>query len=188
LQEPDTIEKSREIEDLLDRAINGDGNAFGRLYDMHVDRVYRHIGYRVSDHADAEDLTQQVFIKAWQAMGRYRRTAVPFPGWLIKISHNTVIDYYRSRKPETHIDLDFVDTKTDRNPERMAEAQFERERIRLGIRQLHNDQQQVITMRLIDDFSFADIAASLGKSEGAVRVILHRGLVKLKAILDRGQR
>jgi RNA polymerase sigma-70 factor (ECF subfamily) len=70
----------------------------------------------------------------------------------------------------------------------MAEARFERERIRLGIRQLHNDQQQVITMRLIDDFSFADIAASLGKSEGAVRVILHRGLVKLKAILDRGQR
>ena len=68
LQKYRTTDTSSDINKLVDRAIGGYGDAFGRLYDMHVDRVYRHIYYRVSNTADAEDLTQQVFIKAWQAI------------------------------------------------------------------------------------------------------------------------
>ena len=94
---------SSDIDLLVERAIDGDANAFGRLYDMHVDRIYRHVYYRVGNVADAEDLTQQVFIKAWQAIHRYKKTASPFLAWLIKISHNLVIDFYRSKKSETYI-------------------------------------------------------------------------------------
>ena len=185
MQEYETADTSSDIEKLVDRAIDGDGDAFGRLYDMHVDRVYRHIYYRVSNTADTEDLTQQVFIKAWQAMGRYKKTASPFLAWLIKISHNLVIDFYRSRKSEAYIDFDIVATKPETNPAHLAEVQFTQQEIRQAINKLHGDQQQVILMRFIEDFSYAEIAAALGKSEGAIRVILHRGLAKLKTILDK---
>jgi RNA polymerase sigma-70 factor (ECF subfamily) len=185
LQEYRTADTSADIEKLVDRAIDGDGDAFGRLYDMHVDRVYRHIYYRVSNTADAEDLTQQVFIKAWQAIGRYKKTASPFLAWLIKISHNLVIDFYRSRKSEAYIDFDIVATKPETDPAHLAEAQFSQQEIRRAINKLHGDQQQVILMRFIEDFSYAEIAAALGKSEGAIRVILHRGLAKLKTILEK---
>jgi RNA polymerase sigma-70 factor, ECF subfamily len=185
LQEYRTTDISSEIEKLVDRAIDGDGDAFGRLYDMHVDRVYRHVYYRVSNNADAEDLTQQVFIKAWQAISRYKKTASPFLAWLIKISHNLVIDFYRSKKPAAYIDFDITATKPETDPASLVEAQFSQQEIRQAINKLHGDQQQVILMRFIEDFSYAEIAAALGKSEGAIRVILHRGLAKLKTIMEK---
>ncbi|MFC1899198.1 RNA polymerase sigma factor [Chloroflexota bacterium] len=185
MQEYETANISSDIEKLLDRAINGDGDAFGRLYDMHVDRVYRHIYYQVSNTANAEDLTQQVFIKAWQAIGRYKKTASPFLAWLIKISHNLVIDFYRSKKPEMYIEFDIVDTKLETDPAYLLEEQFNRQQIRQAILKLKGDQQQVIMMRFIEDFSYAEIATALGKREGTIRVILHRGLAKLKTILDK---
>lgn len=185
MQEYETADTSSDIDELIDKAIGGDSNAFGRLYDMNIDRVYRHIYYRVSNTADAEDLTQQVFIKAWQAIGRYKKTASPFLAWLIKISHNLVIDFYRAKKPETNIDFDSVATKPETDPAHLAEAHSSQQEIRQAINKLHGDQQQVILMRFIEDFSYAEIATALGKSEGAIRVILHRGLAKLKTILDK---
>lgn len=187
MQENKTPDSSYEIEKLVDKAIGGDGDAFGRLYDMHVNRVYRHIYYRVSSNADAEDLTQQVFIKAWQAIGRYKKTASPFLAWLIRISHNLVVDFYRSRKSETYIDFDVIATKPETDPEHIVEAEFNQQYMRQAINQLQGDQQQVILMRFIEDFSFPEIAAALGKSEGAIRVIQHRGLAKLKTILEKAQ-
>jgi len=184
LQEYETADTSYDVDELIDKAIVGDGNAFGRLYDMHVDRVYRHIYYRVSNTADAEDLTQQVFIKAWQAIGRYKKTANPFLAWLIKISHNLVIDFYRAKKSEA-FDFDIVAAKPETDPAHLAEAHFNQQEIRQAINKLHGNQQQVILMRFIEDFSYSEIAASLGKSEGAIRVVLHRGLAKLKTILEK---
>ena len=185
MQEYETTNTSSDIGNLVDRAIDGDGNAFRRLYDMHVDRVYRHIYYRVGNNTDAEDLTQQAFIKAWQAIGRYKKTASPFLAWLIKISHNLVIDFYRSKKSEKHTDFDIVATEPETDPAHLAEAYFKQQEIRQVINKLHGDQQQVILMRFIEDCSYAEIAAALGKSEGATRVILHRGLAKLKTILEK---
>ncbi|MFC2044802.1 RNA polymerase sigma factor [Chloroflexota bacterium] len=187
MQEYETADTSSDIEKLVDRAIDGDGDAFGRLYDMHVDRVYRHIYYRVNNTTDAEDLTQQVFIKAWQAIGRYKKTASPFLAWLIKISHNLVIDFYRSKKSEAYIDFDIVATKPETDPAHITEAQFTRQEIRQAINKLHGDQQQVILMRFIEDFSYTEIAAALVKSEVAIRVTLHRGLAKLKTIMEKAQ-
>jgi RNA polymerase sigma-70 factor (ECF subfamily) len=170
---------------MVDKAVVGDGEAFGRLYDMHVDRVYWHIYYRVGNVADAEDLTQQAFIKAWEAIGRYKKTTSPFLAWLIKISHNLVIDFYRSKKDMTYLGFDFMAGESDSAPEYLAETHFDQQQIRRAILELPGDQQQVILMRFIEDFSYLEIAASLGKSEGAVRVIQHRALVKLRKILGK---
>ena len=153
---------------------------------MYIDRIYRHISYRVNNTADIEDITQQVFIKAWQSIGKYKKTGLSFFAWLLKISHNLVIDYYRSRKSESYgIDFDLIASKSETDPAQIVEDHYNRQEIRKVINKLHSEQQQVITMRYIEDLSYAEIAAALGKSEGAIRVIIHRGLAKLKTTMEK---
>jgi DNA-directed RNA polymerase specialized sigma24 family protein len=101
---------------LVQKAIGHDAEAFGRLYDMHVDRVYRNIYYRVGNEADAEDLTQQVFFKAWQAIDRYKKMASPFIAWLMTISHNLVVDFYRTRKDKAYLEAEVLADDSTPNP------------------------------------------------------------------------
>ncbi|MFC2022576.1 RNA polymerase sigma factor [Chloroflexota bacterium] len=183
-----TTDTFSEIDQLVARAKDGDAVAFGRLYDMHIDRVYRHVYYRVGNVADAEDLTQQTFIKAWEAIGRFKKTASPFLAWLIRISHNLVIDYYRSNKAKTYLDFDIVASNPESSPDYLVETQYDQQQIRRAVLELPSEQQQVILMRFIEDFSYPEIAASLGKSEGGVRVIQHRALLRLRKILEQVNR
>lgn len=152
---------------------------------MYVDRIYRHVYYRVSNVTDAQDLTQEVFFKAWQAIGRYKITSSPFPAWLMRISHNLIIDFYRKRKNTVYLDNDLPIADTAKTPQQAAETAFDQQQLRRVILQLPEDQQQVILLRFIEGFSYTEIAASLGKSEGAVRVIQHRALAKLRGMLEK---
>jgi RNA polymerase sigma-70 factor (ECF subfamily) len=170
---------------LVQRAVGHDAEAFGKLYDMHVDRVFRHIYYRVGNEADAEDLTQQVFLKAWQAINRYKKTASPFVAWLITISHNLVVDFYRTRKDKANIEAEVLADGPKSRPEQTAEANFEQQRLRKAILQLSGNEQQVVILRFIEGFEFAEIASLLKKREGNIRVILHRALIKLRNILEK---
>jgi RNA polymerase sigma-70 factor (ECF subfamily) len=170
---------------LVQRAIGHDAEAFGRLYDMHVDRVYRHIYYRVGNEVDAEDLTQQVFIKAWQAIDRYKRKASPFVAWLMTISHNLVIDFYRTKKDRVYLEAEVLANDPASNPEQVVETSFEQQRLRRAILQLGGDEQQVVILRFIEGFEYFEIASLLKKKEGHVRVILHRALVKLRNIVEK---
>ena len=184
MQGQSSNEATADIDLLIKGAVGGDAYAFGRLYDMYVERVYRHIYYRVGNTEDTEDLTQQVFLRAWQAIGRYKKTSSPFIAWLITISHNLVIDFYRSKKDKVYLDREVVDNDSDSSPEQAAEINFQQQRLRRAILQLPGEQQQVILMSFIEGFPYAEIAASLGKSEGAIRVILHRALKKMRHILE----
>lgn len=170
---------------LVQRAVEHDAEAFGKLYDMHVDRIYKHIYYRVGNEADAEDLTQQVFLKAWQAIHRYKKTTSPFIAWLMTISHNQVIDFYRTRKDKAYIEAEILADGPASRPEQTTEASFEQQRLRRVILQLGGDEQQVVILRFIEGFEFAEIASVMKKKEGNVRVILHRALVKLRDILEK---
>jgi RNA polymerase sigma-70 factor (ECF subfamily) len=178
-------EKTSDEAMLVQKAIGHDAEAFGRLYDMHVDRVYRNIYYRVGNEADAEDLTQQVFFKAWQAIDRYKKMASPFIAWLMTISHNLVVDFYRTRKDKAYLEAEVLADDSAPSPERSAEASFEQQRLRRAILQLGGDEQQVVILRFIEGFEFAEIASLLKKKEGNIRVILHRALVKLRNILEK---
>src|SRR5918911_602212 len=80
-----------------------DPAAFGELYDRFVERVYRYLYLRTGRQAEAEDLTEQVFLKAWEAIGRYRWQGRPFLAWLYRLAHNTHIDHVRTRKPTTSL-------------------------------------------------------------------------------------
>jgi len=170
---------------LVQRAVGRDAEAFGRLYDVHVDRVYRHIYYRVGNEQDAQDLTQQVFLKAWQAIHRYKKTASPFVAWLMTISHNLVVDFYRIKKDKAHLEAEVLADGLSSGPDQAAEASFEQQRLRRAILQLGSDEQQVVILRFIEGFEFSEIASLMKKKEGNVRVILHRALVKLRNILEK---
>ncbi len=170
---------------LIQKAVRHDADAFAKLYDIHVDRVYRHIYYRVNNEHDAEDLTQLVFLKAWQAIGRYKKTGSPFVAWLITISHNLIVDFYRTRKDRAYLEAEVLASDPASGPEHTAEASLEQQRLRKAILQLSSDEQQVVILRFMEGFEFSEIASVMKKREGNIRVILHRALVKLRSILER---
>jgi RNA polymerase sigma-70 factor (ECF subfamily) len=174
-----------EVEPLVDRAAGGDAEAFGRLYDIFADRIFRHIYYRTSNIEDAKDLTQEVFLKAWQGLPKYKRTKTPFLGWLFTISHNRVIDYYRTKKDYTYLNDEIVMEDQEKSPDKLVEAQFTQQEVSRVILQLPEDQQQVILMSFIEGFEYNEIAAILNKSEGNIRVIVHRALKRMREILDK---
>jgi RNA polymerase sigma-70 factor (ECF subfamily) len=168
---------------LLDAAIAGDDAAFAGLYDLHLTRVYRHVYYRVGNRADAEDLTQQVFLQAWRAIGRFQRTGAPFVAWLLTIAHNLIVSFYRQAKDRSALDLDPVALERWSNPEHEVLAEYDRLAVRSAVLQLRPEQQHVVTMRFLENFEYATIARVLGKSEGNVRVIQHRALNELRRLL-----
>jgi RNA polymerase sigma-70 factor, ECF subfamily len=168
---------------IVDRAAGGDPEAFGQLYDIYSDRIYRHIYYRTSNSEDSRDLTQEVFARAWQGLPRYKRTSTPFLGWLFTISHNLVIDYYRKRKDHAYLNSEIDSEAGGRSPETLIEADFTQQEIRRAMLQLPVDQQQVLLMSFMEGFEYFEIAAALNKTEGNIRVIMHRGLKKMREIL-----
>ncbi|MFC1955456.1 RNA polymerase sigma factor [Chloroflexota bacterium] len=174
-----------EVETLVEHAAAGDGEAFGHLYDVYADRIYRHIYYRTSNVEDARDLTQEVFIKAWQGLPKYKRTKTPFFGWLFTISHNRIIDYYRTKRDFAYLNNEVIMEDRKKGPDKLVEEQFTQQEVRRAIIQLPEDQQQVIFMSFIEGLEYSEIAAALNKSEGNIRVIVHRALKRMREILGK---
>lgn len=173
-------------ESLIRRATQHDEAAFTLLYDKYLDRVYRHVYYRVGNRTDAEDITQEVFVRAWKAIGRYEWTGAPFQSWLTTIAHNLVFDYYRRKAGSKMITMNEpeADMRID-NPKGKVTAGFDPDQVSLReeIAKLKGDKQKVIIMRFIEGFSYSEIARALKKREGAVRVIQYRALKELRSKL-----
>ena len=166
--------------ELVERAIRKEADAFGELYDMHVVRVYRHIYYLVGRASEAEDITAQAFLQAWEAIERYQDRGAPFVSWLLRIAHNLAISHLRSRRDGTQLHDGLVDGDDQRDPQRVAERQADEERVRRALLQLGNEQRQVIILRFVEDLEYREVAAIIGKSVAAVRVIQHRALCALR--------
>src|SRR5947209_18862933 len=90
--------------ELVERASQHDQPAFAELYNTYVDKIYKYVFYKVGNASDAEDLCEQVFLKAWEAIGRYRWCGYPFSSWLYKLAHNLVVDHYRGRREALPLD------------------------------------------------------------------------------------
>jgi len=173
---------------LVKRAVQRDREAFASLYDRYVEHVYKHIYYSIPDKSDAEDITQEVFIKAWKAIDKYKYTGAPFVAWLIKIARNLIVDHYKARKKEVPlVELEAYSQSDETNPEATAEASLNRDYVRNAILKLKGEKQKVILMHFIDGFSYEEIAKVLNKSEGAVRVIQYRALHELRHMLMRSE-
>jgi RNA polymerase sigma-70 factor (ECF subfamily) len=183
-----TEEAARLNEDeLVCRAVGGDTEAFGDLYMRYLDDIYQYIFYRVTDEGRAEDLTERVFVSAWEAIERYQPRGYSFSSWLYRIAHNAVVDYYRTDRDEKPLDavtLTLADEAL--GPEETLIKKREVSRLLEAVAQLSEDRQRLIILRFVQGLSHAQVAEILGKSEGACRVIQHRALTALSEILGRG--
>lgn len=177
----------KELEqELVKKAQNGETQAFGLLYDAHIEPIYRFVYLKVSHKADAEDITQQIFLNAWQNIRRYRHKGFPFSSWLYKIAHNAVIDFYRFHNVRADVDLESAEEIAQENrTDQEADYNLGLEAIKEVVQQLPLDQQSIIIMRFVDDLPTKEIARILEKNEGAIRVTQHRALKQLKQILNK---
>ena len=167
---------------LVQRAIGYDAEAFALLYDRYVDKIYRYIHYRVGTDAPAEDLTAQVFLKAWEGIGKYRVTERPFAAWLYRIAHNAVIDHFRTNHAAVPIDDLPLEENESVSPEAVAEQHLTSEMVKKAIGQLTDEQQEVVILKFLEGYSTEQVAHLIGKDPGAVRALQHRALGRLQRI------
>jgi RNA polymerase sigma-70 factor (ECF subfamily) len=172
---------------LVQQAIKRDQVAFTALYERHVDRVYRHVYYKISNHHDAEDITQEAFAKAWKGIDHYKTTGAPFVSWLIAIAGNLVIDHFR-REQNIVITNELPEPDLQHQepgPEIQIELDFNNSQIKKAVLKLNGDKQKVILMHFIDDMNYEEIARAMNKSEGAIRIIQYRALSDLRRTVRR---
>lgn len=162
-------------------AARSDPQAFALLYRRYVLPLYHYLYHRVGNPQDAEDLTASTFDKALAGLGRYREQG-SFPAWLFSIARHTLGDYQRRRRPLVDVaSVAALLADPEASPEAellQAEEAFLLHRL---IEHLPADQQEAVMLRYFSGLPIADIAAVLGRSEGAVRALLHRALTALRA-------
>jgi RNA polymerase sigma-70 factor, ECF subfamily len=156
--------------------------AFSELYRAHLRDVYSYAYYRIGNHHDAEDLTEQTFLQAYRHFERARRESNgrPLRPWLIRIAHNLAANYYRdrSRRPQTQLEDAAVLSDTRRTDE-LVEGREELSRVLEGVAHLPDDRREALIMRFALDMDNREIARALGRSEGATKVLIHRAIRQL---------
>jgi RNA polymerase sigma-70 factor (ECF subfamily) len=180
----DPTTEPNEEQRVVARATRRDSAAFGILYETHLDRVYRYVYYRVGSTTEAEDLTEQVFLKAWEAIDRYESRGVPFIAWLYRLAHNLVIDHYRARRPTMPLEDVGEAEEPGANILDAVESQLDAEQVREALRKLSPEHQQLIVLRFVEGMSHAEVAQITGKSEGATRVVQFRALQNLARVMQ----
>jgi len=168
---------------LVRRAKAGNAEAFAELYDAYMERVYRYVYYRVSDRQTAEDITSQVFLRAWEHIRKYRLDG-SFLAWLYTIARNAVIDNYRTRKPVVSLDDAVPVASKAAPPDEVAELRVESESVKQAMRNLTDEQHHVLTLKFIGGYSTEEIARQMEKRPGAIRALQMRALQSLAKHLE----
>ncbi len=171
---------------LVDRAQQGDRDALEELYLIHFDRIYSYLHVSVGNRHDAEDLTTQTFLRMLESIGRFRWQSAPFSAWLFRIAHNLAMDHFRANRrwqPEEEPPEPDPDEST--SAEAGALESIGRRSMLELIEDLSGEQQQVLTLKFVFNFSNAEAATILGKTEGAIKSLQHRALVSLQKQLER---
>lgn len=169
--------------DVFNLAQAGNSEALGKLYDAYFDRIYSFIYYRTSHEQTAEDLTEEVFIKALRALPSLKGGLPKLNGWLFQIARNTVIDHYRKSNPVVGIEEAENTVVYETSIVDAVQVQTDQRAILSALTALPAEQQQVIKLRFLEEFEISEIATMLGKSEGNIRIIQYRALTKLRSLL-----
>jgi len=172
--------------ELLRQAQNGDGEAFGILYGRYARQVHRYLYAHLNDRMDAEDLTEDVFLRVWQRLAEYRQQGVPFVAFLMRVAHNVLIDHYRSVGRAVVEPLGEEQLLPDErlDPGDQVAVNLEHQELKVVLGQLREDYRDVLVSRFLSGLSPEETAQTMGKSAGAVRVIQHRALDALRKLLE----
>ena len=160
---------------------------FTELYRAHLRDVYSYAYYRVGNHHDAEDLTEQTFLQAYRHFERALAESQgrPLRPWLIRIVHNLAANYFRdrSRRPQTNID-DAGPISERHGTDELVEGREELRNVLEGVAELPEDRKSALIMRFALDMDNREIARALGRSEGATKVLIHRAIRQLEESLQ----
>lgn len=173
-----------EVIKLVDKAANGNFNAFGDLYGIYLDRIYRYVYYHVKDRMMAEDITEEVFVKAWKAIKSCKGRGRTFSSWIYRIAHNHIINSQRNKHKSISMGMGSLVAVGDRRQEVVNPADsYELSEI---LDELPLNQKQVVILKFIEGMSNSEIARIMNKSEVAVRILQMRGLSSLRQRITAG--
>ncbi|MDX9970732.1 MAG: sigma-70 family RNA polymerase sigma factor [Candidatus Gracilibacteria bacterium] len=181
----DLNENSALIEELVVLVQKGDKDAFSKIYDFFADAVYRYVFFRVNKE-DADDLIEQVFLRVWENIGKYKKTKdSKFSSWVFRIAHNLVIDYYRNNKIKdvSELDLDIPTMDREHNPLRKTEDKLNILLLRKALNNIKKHYREFLILKFINELSNKEISDLLDKSEGGIRILQLRALKALKSEL-----
>jgi len=172
---------------LVERAQGGDEHAFAQLYDRYVDQIYGYVRRRVGSREVAEDLTGDVFLRAWRRFDRFQWQGVDLGAWLATIARNRVHDHFKSARFRLERTTDEIGDRdpgpsTD-HPERVAEARELARSLAAALERLKDEHREVIELRFVHDMSVTETAAVLGRTVGATKALQYRALRALAAIV-----
>jgi RNA polymerase sigma-70 factor (ECF subfamily) len=168
---------------LSSRSLKKDKQAFIEIYNLYVDDIYRFIYFKVGHREEAQDISSDVFLKAWDyiVLNKVDKSK-NLKALLYKIARNTVVDYYRSKRDTSPLDslenTDLNDIKQD--PQAITEIKHEYERILKLLNNIKEEYKEVIILKHINELSWDEISQALGKSKGSLRVLLHRATKALE--------
>jgi RNA polymerase sigma-70 factor (ECF subfamily) len=164
---------------------------FSELYRAHLRDVYSYAYYRVGNHHDAEDLTEQTFLQAYRHFERAQRESGgrPLRPWLIRIAHNLAANLYRdrSRRPASPID-DTSELAASHTTEDLVEGRDELSRVLEGVRSLPDDRREALIMRFALAMDNREIARAMGRSDGATKVLIHRAIKQLEGMVEASEK
>ena len=163
---------------------------FTELYRAHLRDVYSYAYYRIGNHHDAEDITEQTFLQAYRHFERAQRESGgrPLRPWLIRIAHNLAANYYRdrSRRPQTAID-DAGPLAATHTTESLVQDRDDLKRILECVQQLPDDRREALIMRFALGMDNREIARALGRTDGATKVLLHRAIRQLEELVKKAE-
>ncbi len=175
------------IRKLVRKSQKGDKDAFGTLYDIHLKPIFRFVYFKINSREEAEDLTVQIFSKAWEYLDKYKSNKSSFTSWLYTIARNQVIDYYRTNKREIGLEDWLKETHVAPKMMDSIDNEFLQKELLKKIKKLSEDQQQVIILKFFENFSNKEISQIMNKKEGTIRIMQHRALKNLKLIIDENE-
>lgn len=178
-----TNEQSDKLRQLITDAQKGDKRALAELYQLHIDKIFRYVSYRVPTH-EVEDLTADVFVRMVEGLPRYTITGAPFEAWLYQIARARVADYHRKRSRVQHEEIPETMADDDTLPELRLLQDQEQANIRESLSQLSEDEQTLLLLRFVERKTHKEVAEILGKSAAAVRTMQHRALTRLAEVMN----
>jgi RNA polymerase sigma-70 factor (ECF subfamily) len=170
---------------LVQAAQAGDGDAFGKLYDRHVDSVFRFILYRIHDRALAEDFTSETFLRALRSISTLNYQGRDIGAWFMTIARNIVFDHTKSARFRLEMTTEEIPegNQTEPGPELAVLTKLTNERLIQAVDTLGDEQKECIVLRFMQGLSVAETAAIMNKKDGAIKTLQHRALKRLSRAL-----
>lgn len=178
----DADKNSETLLGLVKRAKQGHEEALTSIYNLYFEKIYRFIYYRVGHKEVAEDLAEEVFLKAFSKISGITEDGA-FEGWLYQIARNKVIDHYRDKKQTVALESIENTLEYESNVVDVLELKEQQKVFLKLIKELGADQQTVIKLKFLENLDNEQIGHMLGKSEGAIRVIQHRAITRLQELI-----